>query len=56
MSNSFEFVTNENAIQDGPKYELRSGDENRKETDRNLLPLTASGWPNAEMVSVTKSV
>ena len=56
MSKTFKFVTSEDNLQVGPKYELRSGDENRNETDQNFLPPTVLGWPKTKSTSEKENV
>jgi len=56
MSKTFKIVANENTITEGPKFELRSGNKSRNETDRDLLPPTVPGWPKNKTVSETKTV
>jgi len=51
MSKNHKFVRDENSLDAGPQYELRSGDKTRNETDRDLLPPIVPGWPKTNEIS-----
>ena len=53
---NYKFVVDENSLPDGPKYQLRSGDKSRNETDRDLLPQAVSGWPNPKQATDEKQL
>ena len=55
-SKSHKFVIDESSLSDGPKYQLRSGDKSRNETDRDLLPPAVLGWPQTKETSDEKTV
>ena len=53
---SLKFVIDENSLADGPKYQLRSGDESRNETDRDLLPPAVLGWPALKQLALKQPI